>query len=332
MIHGGGHVMLSRKDIRPKQTAYLHELGFLPISIDYRLCPETTLDQGAMTDVVDAMSFVRDVLPRLRLLNPSVQLTTSKLAVIGWSTGGHLAMTTAFTSIQRGLTPPDAILSFYCPTDYEDACWSSPNYPEDSKALAQEVLNGGYNVLESIQPNAMTAYNVPASTSRAVGGWCAPKDPRSRLVLHMNWSGQCLPVLLNGLPANGTNDADIQALARQSQPSNERVVAVSPYAQIKQGNYRTPTYIVHGDLDDLIPWQQSVRVADALREKGVRVGIDVPKGKIHLFDLYRDTDGSSWEVVKKGYKFVAEEILGGSRTEDIEKIYIEKVKIGFGKT
>jgi hypothetical protein len=34
MIHGGGHIMLSRKDIRAKQTQLLLENGLLPVSID----------------------------------------------------------------------------------------------------------------------------------------------------------------------------------------------------------------------------------------------------------------------------------------------------------
>ena len=37
--------------------------------------------------------------------------------MIGWSTGGYLAMSTAWSSIEAGLTPPRAILSFYSPTD-----------------------------------------------------------------------------------------------------------------------------------------------------------------------------------------------------------------------
>lgn len=55
MIHGGGHIMLSSKDIRPQQLQMLHDAGFLPISIDYRLCPEVTLPAGPMKDVCDAL-------------------------------------------------------------------------------------------------------------------------------------------------------------------------------------------------------------------------------------------------------------------------------------
>lgn len=38
---------------------------------------------------------------------------------VGWSTGGQLAMSLAWTSALRGVRPPEAILAFYCPTGYE---------------------------------------------------------------------------------------------------------------------------------------------------------------------------------------------------------------------
>ncbi|KAL2812962.1 hypothetical protein BJX63DRAFT_395333 [Aspergillus granulosus] len=306
MVHGGGHIMLSRKDIRPKQTAHLHTLGFLPISIDYRLCPESPLIDGPMRDVSDAITWARTTLPTLSLRCEGLNIDASRVVLVGWSTGGHLAMTTAYTTIERGLAPPDAILAFYCATDFEDPVWSSPNYPENSKALSKTP----YNLLEGVQKQPITAYNVPAS-ARAVGGWMAPQDPRSRIVLHMNWKGQFMPVLLRGLPAADTvSESEAQSLLNQPQPPLEEIQRASPYAQIKKGVYRTPTFVIHGTEDDLIPYTQSVRTIEALKAQGVKADIAVPKGKIHLFDMYRDADGSSWEIVRKGYEFLVEIVFG----------------------
>ncbi|KAL3462245.1 hypothetical protein BJX64DRAFT_288576 [Aspergillus heterothallicus] len=306
MVHGGGHIMLSRKDIRPKQTAHLHSLGFLPISIDYRLCPESPLIDGPMRDVSDAITWARTTLPTLPLRRQGLQIDPSRVVLVGWSTGGHLAMTTAYTTIERGLAPPDAVLAFYCATDFEDPFWSNPNYPENSEALSRTP----YNLLEGVQQHPITAYNVPSS-SRAVGGWMAPQDPRSRIVLHMNWKGQFMPVLLRGLPPAGSvSDAEAAALMNQPQPPREEIQRASPYAQITKGVYRTPTFIIHGTEDDLIPYTQSVRTIEALQAQGVKAGIRAPKGKIHLFDMYRDADGSSWEAVRKGYEFLEEVVFG----------------------
>ena len=78
---------------------------------------------------------------------------------------------------------------------------------------------------------------------------------------------------------------------------------MSPLAHVKNDTYRTPTYLIHGKPDDLIPWQQSQGFVDALERKGVRCGLDVPEGKKHLFDMFRDPDGSGWESVRRGYEF-----------------------------
>lgn len=122
MIHGGSHIMFSRKDVRPDQTRLLLSLGFLPVSIDHRLCPEISLAKGPMVDVCDALEWARHRLPSINLGNSSLSLDGNRVVVVGWSSGGQLAMSLAWTAPQRGLEAPEGILAFYCPTDYEDEC------------------------------------------------------------------------------------------------------------------------------------------------------------------------------------------------------------------
>ncbi len=86
----------------------------------------------------------------------------------------------------------------------------------------------------------------------------SPSDPRSRIILHMNWKGQALPVLCNGLPSKFTvSTIDLGKYQCLEQPPQEQIIGISPYAQIIQDNYKTPTYVIHGTKDDLIPWQQA---------------------------------------------------------------------------
>lgn len=118
MFHGGGYMTLSRKAVRPAQTQLLLEMGILPISFDYRLCPQINVIDGAMTDAKDAYVWAKRTLPGL-LAAQEVSVDPSKIVIIGWSTGGHLAMTLAWTAIAAGLPPPVAILAFYCPTFYD---------------------------------------------------------------------------------------------------------------------------------------------------------------------------------------------------------------------
>ena len=109
---------LSRKAVRPLQTAFLLAHNILPVSIDYRLCPEINLIDGPITDVCDAYAWAQTRLQSM-IESTGTVVSEKKIVVIGWSTGGHLAMTTAWKSKEAGLQPPVAILSFYSPTDFE---------------------------------------------------------------------------------------------------------------------------------------------------------------------------------------------------------------------
>ena len=118
MIHGGGHVTLSRKAVRPAQTRYLLLHDFLPVSVDYRLCPEVDLASGPIADVHDAYCWAQKILPEI-MRGRGFVVDGDKVVVIGWSTGGHLAMSIGWTTRQAGIPPPKAVLSFYAPTDFE---------------------------------------------------------------------------------------------------------------------------------------------------------------------------------------------------------------------
>ncbi|KAK0723563.1 hypothetical protein B0T26DRAFT_263600 [Lasiosphaeria miniovina] len=306
MIHGGGHVMLSRKDIRPAGTATLLAAGFLPVSIDYRLCPETTLPAGPITDARDALAWARNTLPHLRLRRRDIRADGSRVVAIGWSTGGHLALTLGFTAAAAGIRPPNATLAFYCPSDYEDAFWQQPNLPfgQSRDSLAS------YDLLEGVRARPIAAYN-PPPTKRALGGWMSADDARSRIALHMNWTGRYLRVLLNGLSPSSGKTIGTDPTDALPEPSAEAVRAVSPLAQIRAGRYAVPTFIVHGTRDDLIPWQQARRTYEALRERGIEAEIRILEGAVHLFDLYRayETDEAAQRAVAEGYEMLARWVM-----------------------
>ncbi|KAJ5948644.1 hypothetical protein N7454_001951 [Penicillium verhagenii] len=292
MIHGGGHVMLSRKDIRPEQTKMLLAAGFLPVSIDYRLCPEVSLLHGPMRDSRDALKWAREVLPKLGLQRPDIKPDGDHVVSVGWSTGGHLAMTLAWTAAEVDVRPPEAILSFYSPSDYEDPFWSEPNLPFGESASPI----GSYDQWEAVQSKPITAYNPQSS----LGGWMNPKDARSRIALHMNWTGQTVPVLLNSLGPNLR-----KPMSELEQPSIQDIQSISPLAQIRSHKYQSPTFIIHGIRDDLIPVAQAQRTYAALCDAGVIAGIRIINA-VHLFDIYsemkRNQEGK--QAIEDGFAFL----------------------------
>lgn len=139
------------------------------------------------------------------------------------------------------------------------------------------------------------------------------QDERWRLVIHMNWKAQLVPMLVSGLPSKRKAIAqglDLDSLASLPMPPAEAVRAASPYAQIVRGHYATPTFIVHGRRDDLIPWQQSQETFEALRSRGVDAEIAVPDAG-HAFDLFpsEDTDGAGWRDMMSSYDFLCRHIF-----------------------
>ena len=124
-----------------------------------------------------------------------------------------------------------------------------------------------------------------------------------------------VPVLVKGLPSKKRipeNDrTDWKSLPM---PSVEEIRSISPYAQILQGNYRTPTFMVHGNRDDLIPWEQSQKTIEALQARGVAAGIEIPNDAGHAFDLFPAEDhlGNGWAAVEAAYDFACRQLSLGS--------------------
>lgn len=88
------------------------------------------------------------------------------------------------------------------------------------------------------------------------------------------------------------------------QPTLEDIVAVSPLAQITRGKYQTPTFLIHGTNDDLIPWQQSQGTYNALLGQGVETDLALVDGAPHICDLSSEPESEGWKAVPRGYEFI----------------------------
>ena len=169
---------LSKRAIRPAQTSLLQSRGLLPISLDYRLCPEINLIDGPMTDVRDAYAWVQNGGLQDAVRDEDILIDTDAIVVIGWSTGGHLAMTTAWTTKKISLKPPRAVLAFYSPVDFESggeysfqplnlwiSVWNPPK-TRDADVLAQTSTCGARKCTQ----NAASPWTVSSPPS-------PPPDP-----------------------------------------------------------------------------------------------------------------------------------------------------------
>jgi acetyl esterase/lipase len=132
-IHGGALIWGSRADIASGGarllTGLCAEAGYTQVSIDYRLAPETKLS-GILDDVADAWAWVQRELPGL------ADVDTSRVAVLGRSAGGYLALTAAYRVTPR----PRAIVSLYGYGDIAASWYAEPSaHYLDNELISEEA-------------------------------------------------------------------------------------------------------------------------------------------------------------------------------------------------
>jgi acetyl esterase/lipase len=115
-IHGGALIMGHRGGIDRALLGALNGAGYVVVSIDYRLAPETKLP-AIVEDVQDACRWVRERGPRLFHVAPE------RLAVMGASAGGYLTLMTGFRVEPR----PKALVSFWGYGDIAGDWYSRPD-------------------------------------------------------------------------------------------------------------------------------------------------------------------------------------------------------------
>jgi acetyl esterase/lipase len=101
-VHGGALIFGTRKWLGPEQLEMYLSAGYAVISIDYRLAPETKLEE-IIKDLEDSYSWVRSEGPGLFKIDPD------RIAFVGHSAGGYLTLLAGFRLNPR----PQALVSFY---------------------------------------------------------------------------------------------------------------------------------------------------------------------------------------------------------------------------
>ena len=232
-------------------------------------------------------------------------------------------MSLGWTAPARGLRPPNAILVFYCPTDYQADWWKTSHFVWRTSTAD---LNKDYDIWDAVRETPITGYNI--SGSRSPGGWMSTSNSRARIPLHMNWTGQTLPILFGALsmekkvvrnqelrsesevPVSSPAPRPCNRHASFPQPSDQQVAAINPLSQVIAGVYRTPTYFIHGEEDDFIPCEHSRRTHNELRQRGISAGLSVVPGGGHLFEMLAKPKDEErmWRVVLDGYQFLFDHV------------------------
>jgi acetyl esterase/lipase len=115
-IHGGALMMGDRTSIDRRVKQFALDAGYVLISIDYRLAPETKLPE-IIQDVEDAFAWIGCQGAKLFELDPT------KIAVIGGSAGGYLSLASGFRVRPR----PTVLMSIYGYGDLIGEWYSKPS-------------------------------------------------------------------------------------------------------------------------------------------------------------------------------------------------------------
>ena len=196
-IHGGALITGQRSGIRAEQRQRYLDAGFVVVSIDYRLAPETKL-KGIIEDVQHAFNWVRDKGPALYKIDPK------RVGVVGHSAGGYLTLMAGFAVEPR----PQALVPFYGYGDITAEWYSKPDpfyrktrpivskerayHAIDTKEIAEGNVTGRgdfymYCRQNGLWPTLVTGHDL-AKEPRAFDRFCpirnVTKDYPPTLLLH----------------------------------------------------------------------------------------------------------------------------------------------------
>lgn len=116
---------------------------------------------------------------------------------------------------------------------------------------------------------------------------------------------------MNGLPhKDSISDSNKIDWRYPPAATDEQVQAISPLWHIRQGDYKTPTYIIHGNADDWLPLSMNEMTVQEMKDRGIPAGLAVPEQCRHAFDLFPVGDplGVGWAAVEKGYEFLRRQL------------------------
>jgi acetyl esterase/lipase len=92
VIHGGGFTAGGKEWIPVNQLEELVALGFVVVSVNYRLCPTISLADGPLADCSDCYTWCKSSLPGLLERELGFAADPGRIVALGHSAGGYLAL------------------------------------------------------------------------------------------------------------------------------------------------------------------------------------------------------------------------------------------------
>jgi acetyl esterase/lipase len=131
-LHGGGMVMGDRNMVPEMEIAAFVSQGWVVVSSDYRLVPESTFPQG-VEDALDAYLWMQTEGKK------RYGIKENQIAIMGSSAGARLALVAGYMT----KTPPCCLISLYGQTDFalNNQSWMSLRSKKVSKDEAFSAVH-----------------------------------------------------------------------------------------------------------------------------------------------------------------------------------------------
>ncbi len=222
-IHGGALIMGNRQGISERIKKMVLGAGYVLVSIDYRLAPESKLP-AVIEDVEDAFRWIRQQGAEL------FHGDTGKIAVMGGSAGGYLTLVTGYRVLPR----PAALVSFWGYGDLIGDWYSTPSPHERHQRIKMS------------REEALSQVSGPPIS-----------DDRER---NGNGGAFYQHCRQHGIWPREVSGWDPRAEADKFHPYMPLRNVTAEYP---------PTLLIHGTADTDVPYEQSVLMAEQLKQHGV---------------------------------------------------------------
>ncbi|KAJ5584776.1 uncharacterized protein N7459_004576 [Penicillium hispanicum] len=259
----GGFLLIGAKNTQPPTWLInaCHRRKWAYATPSYRLLPEASgLDM--LSDSLDVTKWIYDNI-------------TKKILIAGSSAGGYLAFATAALPQAPPLL---SVLSVAGGLDFTAPRWVTPGHSIRPVSNLAEQLASVDAAMETGDP---------------IDGYLFPPDPATDK--RIQWipaiyKGAKFPHILTRIPglAEQIDSQGVDVI-----PDSQRALFPLSFAITSKF---PPTVFLHGDMDDIVEFEQSARAADRLKQEGVEVLLGRVEGLGHGFELQQavdvDADGS----------------------------------------